>query len=516
MLKFNLLKNKKGLSTIVVVLIIISLALVMVGVLWKVVKNITQESSEIELGEVTLDLDIKNVKIEDGNVTIVVLRKNSDEGEFVGINFIFSDGSDSEIIRENCSLQELEEKTFTFTLTKIKTSSLKSVSVAPIYIKSSGKEFIGNIADSFDVTEEMRAGITGEVSNFAALGYSGAGKMEYGPFTSDTPKLPEFKKAIVNPLDVLPGDNQTFTVHVYSPYNIVSVTSVTELDNSILYLDFEKIDEYKEDNETIEIWSANWIVNDTHTTEYTTKITATDSQGNENFVTLTWTDSCQSQLTHGTNDALTASCSTGTNAAAGLDGGSLTINSGVTLTIDSGATWGFNPGKSITVNGVITVNGQIKKGYLFYTDADGDGYAPNAVLTFSTSSSLSGKRRAKDISGTNDCYDNNANAKPGQTSYFTSHRGDGSFDYNCDGSQTKRYTSIGSCTDCKRVGGPGGGCGDIPGSVGWSSSVPNCGSSSWYITQPGSGCYAGGIDDVCSQSYMHTRCGGASRTQSCR
>ncbi len=32
-----------------------------------------------------------------------------------------------------------------------------------------------------------------------------------------------------------------------------------------------------------------------------------------------------------------------------------------------------------------------------------------------------------------DCYDLNANARPGQTTYFTTERGDGSFDYNCSG-----------------------------------------------------------------------------------
>lgn len=36
-----------------------------------------------------------------------------------------------------------------------------------------------------------------------------------------------------------------------------------------------------------------------------------------------------------------------------------------------------------------------------------------------------------------DCYDNNAAANPLQTNYFTVHRGDGSFDYNCDGVENK-------------------------------------------------------------------------------
>lgn len=41
-----------------------------------------------------------------------------------------------------------------------------------------------------------------------------------------------------------------------------------------------------------------------------------------------------------------------------------------------------------------------------------------------------------------DCYDNNPNARPGQTNYYTSDRGDGSFDYNCDGNLTKKQVSV--------------------------------------------------------------------------
>jgi len=414
-MSFNswIIKNQKGISTIVATLIIILLVLVAAGIIWVVVKGIVQEGAEgIELGRLTLDLEIKKAQIENGNVTIVVVRRNPGQGNFVGMNFVFSDGINSEIIRENTTLQELEEKSFTFTLTEISTDNLQTISVAPTFELSSGKESVGDIVDSFDVSEEMRAGITGgAVGNFAALGYSGAGKMEYGPFSSDTPKLPEFKKAIVDPLDVLPGDNQTFTTHVYSPYEIIEVTSVTELDNSILNLGFEKIDEYVEDNETIEIWSASWIVNDTHTTEYRTTVTAIDSEGNSNSITLTWTDSCQSQITHGQDITLSTSCSTGVSAIAGLDGGNLTINSGITLIIDSDATWAFNDGKSITPTGSISMGGgSIKKGNLFYTDADGDYYAPSSTLVFSTSSSLSGKIRASSGSllGTTDCNDGDA------------------------------------------------------------------------------------------------------------
>lgn len=65
-----------------------------------------------------------------------------------------------------------------------------------------------------------------------------------------------------------------------------------------------------------------------------------------------------------------------------------------------------------------------------YRDADGDGYAV-----------LSGEKICKANASflEMDCYDANVNANPGQTNYFTVHRGDGSFDYNCNSAEEKQW-----------------------------------------------------------------------------
>ena len=108
----------------------------------------------------------------------------------------------------------------------------------------------------------------------------------------------------------------------------------------------------------------------------------------------------------------------------------------------------------------------------FYYDNDGDTFG------------VSGATQCWCESGTypytgldaTDCYDNNANARPTQTAYFSAHRGDGSFDYDCSNSEDKRYYGVtGGCN----WGTVGISC-NVNGS-GWSGSVPACGSSGTYV-----------------------------------
>ena len=86
----SIIISKQGLSDVVTTLIIILISLVAIGLVWVVVQNVLQEGSEqVGLGEFTLDLQIKSVQIQDENVTVVVVKRNPGEGEFVGMDFIF-------------------------------------------------------------------------------------------------------------------------------------------------------------------------------------------------------------------------------------------------------------------------------------------------------------------------------------------------------------------------------------------------------------------------------------------
>jgi hypothetical protein len=403
--------EKRGLSAVVTTLIIILLVLVAIGIVWVVIRGVVQEGAEgIDLGAFTLDLEIKKVQITEDNVTVTVLvKRNPGRGEFIGMNFVFSDGENSEVIRQDTVLAELEERSFTFNLTEISTSDLETVSVTPIYETSSGRESMGGVADIFDA-QEGKSLVTGDVvappgeGNFAKYGPVGAGYTEYKVSSGD--ELPKFKRIIIDPLDVHVGENQTFTVIVYSPHGITEVTSRTQLDNEILVLPLEKTGE---DLDGSEVYSATWTVYDTHSTVYRTNFTARDNAGNENTATMSWTDPCVDITDHGSNFFLSTGCSLSGTTVEGIDEGNITLQSLGSITL-TGGTFAWTPGYSIFLSGgnIYLSGGSLKRGYLHLYDDDGDNYAPNGTYIFSASSDLgSGHERAKNVVNTTDCDDTN-------------------------------------------------------------------------------------------------------------
>jgi hypothetical protein len=76
-----------------------------------------------------------------------------------------------------------------------------------------------------------------------------------------------------------------------------------------------------------------------------------------------------------------------------------------------------------------------------------------------------------------DCDDSSALVNPGQQGWFNSPRSNGSYDYNCDGSQTQHYTT--SSSGCNVVG---LGCN---GDDGWVGGVPGCGQPGNYQSDCG-------------------------------
>jgi hypothetical protein len=149
-------KLNKGLSSIVVGLILILLSLVAIGVVWFVVNSIVESAGDqIGLSEMflSLNLKIKKVKINSENATVSVQRQVG-QGNVAGLIFLFSDGETEESLRKDVVMNVLDTKTFYFNFESIENTSLiKKVSIAPI-VEYSGKKEIGNIVDTYVISSD--------------------------------------------------------------------------------------------------------------------------------------------------------------------------------------------------------------------------------------------------------------------------------------------------------------------------------------------------------------------------
>ncbi len=159
-------KNRRGLSAIVVTLILILLSLVAVGIVWAVVNNIIQGRSEeasTEFGQFFVNLELEKVQIDpNGDLTITV-KRGVGEGEVSGIYFVISDGTNSEVIQKDAEVSgvgtELGEQTFTILSSEITgLTDIKEISIAPVSKSESGKATIGNIADTYTIFEGQLPG----------------------------------------------------------------------------------------------------------------------------------------------------------------------------------------------------------------------------------------------------------------------------------------------------------------------------------------------------------------------
>ncbi len=111
--------------------------------------------------------------------------------------------------------------------------------------------------------------------------------------------------------------------------------------------------------------------------------------------------------------------------------------------------------------------------YRYYRDADLDGYG-DPINWVERCMKPAGYANNDD-----DCYDANTNAFPGASSYWPGSRGDGSFDYDCNNIEQKRWFGVSYCS----VSSANGGSCIVEGGGFWSGTSsqigtePDCGES---------------------------------------
>jgi len=140
------MKNKKGLSTVVTILIIILLVLIAIGIIWGVVNNLLNKSKgTIESSTKCLDVDIRATKVNETTAgTYAVTLKRSAAGEDVEMFaklVISSPSASSEVMDSGVNgLSPLETITVTVTPTTTPVTDGTGIEVTPYYLDDSGNE----------------------------------------------------------------------------------------------------------------------------------------------------------------------------------------------------------------------------------------------------------------------------------------------------------------------------------------------------------------------------------------
>jgi len=106
----------------------------------------------------------------------------------------------------------------------------------------------------------------------------------------------------------------------------------------------------------------------------------------------------------------------------------------------------------------------------YYADLDADGYGDATSVVDACSLPASGY-----VADDTDCYDLNAAANTAQTAFFSTDRGDGSYDWTCDGLEEQELPDAATCA----AGGTSGKT--CEGDAGWESGVPACGDSATWV-----------------------------------
>jgi len=143
--------NKRGLSGVVITLILILVSIVAIGIIWVVISNFVSEGSKgISLGRFLIKLDIESA-YRSGDEIFVTISRGSDDLELTKIQFIISNDTTSESIEKEINLQKSSKNTFTISETEfgVEADLMDEISIAPIYIEEGEtQEKLGDIIDT--------------------------------------------------------------------------------------------------------------------------------------------------------------------------------------------------------------------------------------------------------------------------------------------------------------------------------------------------------------------------------
>jgi len=195
-----------------------------------------------------------------------------------------------------------------------------------------------------------------------------------------------------------------------------------------------------------EVWIGSWLVNKVHDKVYHTNFIAYDSAGNQEKITMAWSDKCSIPLGGSWTSASTSiGCALVSGDVDGVANGTTTLAYDKSLTLPLNSTFLWYTGKSVVFDGgelIVNTGGQMKQvGTIYVKDQDNDRYiAPGNLGTTQTSTALTNWHARQNMLGENDCADTNAAINPGaeyHNSPIAGLSGLAAWDWDCSGTVQK-------------------------------------------------------------------------------
>ncbi len=159
-----MLDNKRGLSAIIITVIMIGLALAAIALVWVVVSNLINdelENASAGLSKVILDVD--KVEITNDGVEVKVTR-NAEAGDLEMIKFRFNNKDDSYSVDKIVELGPGDSKTYSFNFEDIKADYFSEVTIAPMLkVNEDGEPRLYDITDKYELTNKQIVSSIGAV-----------------------------------------------------------------------------------------------------------------------------------------------------------------------------------------------------------------------------------------------------------------------------------------------------------------------------------------------------------------
>ena len=137
--------KKRGVSEVVIAILLILLAIAAVLIVWQFVKPAIESAGEkIETNSFSVGMKIEQAYLNEGGTTVYA-KITATGGDVDKIKILFrNDTGQTEVYTTLEGLKELETKTFTI---PVNISNPTKVEIYPVFIQN-GKEVLGNLADS--------------------------------------------------------------------------------------------------------------------------------------------------------------------------------------------------------------------------------------------------------------------------------------------------------------------------------------------------------------------------------